>query len=138
MQKSIGELTADYISTTAAAAIVGVSATTLSAWEQRYGFPAPRFIGQAKWYSKKAIEAWLTSDDRLKPNRSVKFGPDHHNAHPKEFVAQALKLHMEGVTLGRIAQRLGIPKATIQHWVDGSNRSRHPTDVKTRARVAKR
>ena len=78
MRKSTGSITADYMSATLTAATVGVSASTLAAWESRYGFPAPRYIGQNKWYSTAAVEAWLASDERLKPqHKALRFGENH-------------------------------------------------------------
>jgi transposase len=118
------------MSETEAAALIGVSAGTVVKYTRRYSFPAPIWLGGRKRYDEAAVVDWLLSADRLVNPRLC--GEDHpNNRWSKEFVAQAIKLHNggKGLSLKAIGERMGVSKATVQKWVDGSRRSTHPSDV---------
>lgn len=124
------------LSATAAAAKVGVSTNTIDAYVRRQGFPAPYWLGGRKWYEAAAVNAWLASPDRrINPRQS---GEDHHNNRwPKEIVARAITLYNggTGLSLQQIAERVGVPKATIHKWVNGGRRNAHPEDVEVRSNI---
>lgn len=109
---------------TEAAAMVGIHYQTLRNWTsaRRYNFPRPRRLGGRIYYSSAEIEAWLASPDRVLPG--LREGERHHNAYPKELVAQALRMHLNrGFSLDRVAEILGVSKPAVQKWVNGSRRA---------------
>lgn len=125
------------VSATAAAAMIGKSTSVLYTYAERFGFPKPRWIGGARVYSAKEIEAWLSAEARYDSPRVC--GEDHpNNKWPAKTVARAVQLYNngDGSSLGYIAQKLGVPKATVHKWVNGERRALNVKDATARTKAA--
>ena len=138
MRDTLG--TDDWISVTTAAAIVGVTASTVRKWEQYGYFVKCRRIGQGVQYREGEVRAWLASPDRaLPPPGKARVGDGHQNStYPKEFMAQAIKMRTDGKSLGQIGIALGVPKGTVAKWCSDQRRVQCLDDLAVRAAAKQR
>lgn len=112
------------ISQTIAAAMIGVSTSTLSSWQNKTPGYLPRqlYIGAHIVYDEDQILEWIASEARAVKNAPL--GENHHRARwPDAFVAQVKKLVSEGVGVQTVAKRLGMPRRTVRDIVAGEYRN---------------
>lgn len=113
------------LTATDAASAIGVCSHTLYKMEKRdHTFPRAVWIGNRKFYSNAAVQAWLAHPDRQIAPDWWRKGEDHGMAKwPKEFVFRARQMFLDGQGYGEIAKALGVSKSWVRDICRGDRRA---------------